>query len=405
MTISVLFVDDEPNVLEGLRRMLRDMRQEWHMGFSESGKIALEMMDQKPFDVVVSDMRMPQMDGIELLSEIKKSYPHVVRIILSGHSDKQKVLDSIRVAHQYLAKPVQAEILKATIRRVCSFKELYFEDRLKNFMLQMDTLPSLPPLYAKLKEAVENPDVSTKKIGSIISQDIGMTTKLLQLVNSAFFGIGSHVSDPSIAVQLIGLDSIHALILTVEIFVVFKEAGPASLNLEQLMSHSLAVASLAKAIVLFEGGDEKTAGDAYFSGMLHDAGKLVLAAYHAEQYREVLNRVRKEGYSWDAAERSVFGATHAQIGAYLFCLWGLPGNLVKAVSYHHSPLEGLQEKSFIQIATAVSNAIIHKMDGAFPDEKAYPYEITEYIENIGISDKLPAWENLAKDVKVMVSHE
>jgi YesN/AraC family two-component response regulator len=84
MNPHILFVDDEPNLIDGLRRMLRSFRQRWNIAFATSGSEALELMSQRPFDVIVSDMRMPGMDGRQLLEEVEKRHPQTVRVVLSG---------------------------------------------------------------------------------------------------------------------------------------------------------------------------------------------------------------------------------------------------------------------------------------------------------------------------------
>ena len=101
----ILFVDDEPLVLQGLQRMLRPMRNEWEMAFVESGRRALEEMATLPFQVVVSDMRMPGMNGAQFLSHVQELYPRTVRLILSGHADKDLIMKCVGTAHQFLAKP------------------------------------------------------------------------------------------------------------------------------------------------------------------------------------------------------------------------------------------------------------------------------------------------------------
>ena len=221
MKKRILFVDDEPKILEGLQRTLRSMRQEWEMQFAGSGQEALECLSKEPFDVVVSDMRMPGMDGAQLLKEVMRLYPQIARIILSGHSDQEIVLKSVRIAHQYLAKPCEAETLKSVVTRTCALRELLADDAVRRMVSNMDSIPSLPSLYAEIMEEIQSPNASIQRVGKIISKDMGMTTKILQLVNSAFFGLRRHVSSPSQAVSLLGLDTIRALVLSVHIFTHF----------------------------------------------------------------------------------------------------------------------------------------------------------------------------------------
>lgn len=208
MKLSVLFVDDEPHVLQGLQRMMRSMRQEWEIITAGGGLEALDLLSRKPVDVVVTDMRMPGMDGTQLLNEIKNSYPQIVRIILSGQSDREMILKSVRPAHQYLAKPCNDEILKSTIERSCWLRDLLADNSLKQLISRIDSLPSLPTLYLEILRELESPYSSMQKIGEIISRDIGMTAKILQMVNSAFFGFRRHIASPAEAAELLGLETI-----------------------------------------------------------------------------------------------------------------------------------------------------------------------------------------------------
>ncbi|NOX17986.1 MAG: response regulator [Chlorobi bacterium] len=117
MKLDILFVDDEVNVVHGLKRMLRPLRNEWNFYFAYGGKEALEIMKEHRIDVIVSDMIMPEMSGAELLEKVKEKYPSVIRYILSGYSKEAFALQSAKTAHQFIAKPIAPEELKEKITR------------------------------------------------------------------------------------------------------------------------------------------------------------------------------------------------------------------------------------------------------------------------------------------------
>src|SRR5580692_9137840 len=275
MKKRILFVDDEAMVLQGLQRMLRSMRAEWEMEFVESAEAALRLLAQKPFDVIVSDMRMPRMNGAELLAEVMKRHPTTVRLILSGYADKDLILKCVGSTHQYLAKPCDAESLKATVARASNLEDSLRNGRLKTLVCQMTRLPSIPKLYMEVVEKASRADSSVEDIGAIIGRDIGMTVQVLKLTNSAFFGLSRQFSSAAEAVAYLGLDTI---------------------KLESLWNHSLQVASLAKRISKLEGQDAKATEEAFTAGLLHDIGKLVLAVNLPKEYAEVmrLNRAGME---------------------------------------------------------------------------------------------------------------
>jgi HD-like signal output (HDOD) protein len=390
MTQRILFVDDDPNVLQGVRRMLHRMRHEWDMAFAENGHEALELMACTPFDVVVSDMRMPGMDGTQLLTEVKQRYPHIVRIILSGQSDRETILRSVEVTHQFLAKPCDAEMLKSTIARACALRDLLADETLKQLVAGIQTLPSLPTLYLEVVEAVQAPDSSLEQVGKIIEQDMGMTAKILQLVNSAFFGLRRQVSGPVEAVGLLGLDTIQALILSIQVFANFDQAEMGSLSIDALWSHSMAVSALAKRIAKAENCKRKVIDDAFMAGLLHDVGKLVLAANLPQDYDQALALAQAEGMAEWEAERATLGATHAEVGAYLLGLWGLPEPMVEALAFHHCPSACPHHTFGPLTAVHVANALMREDDAADATEPSVRVD-GEYLAALGLGDRLARW--------------
>jgi len=215
---TALFVDDEPNILSGLKRMLRVMREQMDFYFAESGREALEILAGQRIDVIVSDMRMPGMDGATLLTTVQERYPHVVRIMLTGHADEEAILRTVGVVHQFLAKPAAPDSLKAVLLRACALQELMQNDQLKSLVTSLGKLPSLPAIYAELQRKLLDPDCSIGEVAAIIEKDMAMSAKVLQLVNSAFFGLYKHIDSTIRAVNLLGLDTVKTLVLGVGVF-------------------------------------------------------------------------------------------------------------------------------------------------------------------------------------------
>ena len=176
---QILFVDDEPKILDGLKRTLRSMRNEWSMMFACGGEEALKVLEQSTVDVIISDMRMPGMDGAKLLREVQRLYSHMIRVILSGQSDKEMVLQSIGATHLFLAKPCAPELLQSTIERACALRVFLKSDNLRSLVGRMQNIPSMPKLYADVKQLVESADWSLKDVSDIIAQDVGMTARVL----------------------------------------------------------------------------------------------------------------------------------------------------------------------------------------------------------------------------------
>ena len=387
----ILFVDDEPMVLQGLQRAFHSMRGEWQMEFVADGASALARMAQNPFDVVVSDMCMPAMNGAELLNQVMKNFPKTVRLVLSGHLDKELVLKCVGSTHQYLSKPCDAETLKATILRASSVGALLQNDTLRKLLAQMDRLPSLPAIYLEMIEALQDANTTIEDATKIIARDIGMTAKILKLVNSAFFGLGREISSAEDAVAYLGLDTVRSLVLSINIFSQFDESVKIEgFSLDALMGHSLQTADAAKMVARKEDADQKVMDEAFLAGMLHDTGKLVLAANSPDQFSDAMHEAAQKHMPVTEAEEQIFGANHADVGGYLFSLWGLPAPVVEAVTLHHRPGQATQKSFNPLTAVHVANALIHEPS---QDNQAIPEsQIDEsYLAELGLRSRLDGW--------------
>lgn len=396
MKQRILFVDDEPNVLQGLQRMLRSMRNEWDMDFANSGEEALRKMDEAPFDVVVSDMRMPGMNGAQLLKEVARRYPDVVRIVLSGHSDREYILQLVTTTHQYLAKPCDAETIKDTVNRACALRDLLSSKELSAVVSRIKSLPSLPSLYTRIIEILQSDDPSLQKIGEIVSEDIAMSAKVLQLVNSSFFGIARRISNPVQAVMFLGLETVKALVLSVQIFAKWESSTVKGFDIERLWHHSMTVGAMAKRLAETEQLSTREADEAFTAGLLHDVGKLILAASLPDTYQKALAASKAQRIPLWRAEEEVFGTSHAEVGAYLLGLWGLPTSIVEAVAWHHRPAE-CPARTFCPLTTVhVANALWYQ--NAPTEGNNFQVMDTVLIESMGLTERLPAWQALYEQV-------
>jgi putative nucleotidyltransferase with HDIG domain len=393
---QILFVDDQPEVLHGIERMLFDRCDEWQMAFADGGKTALQLMEDNPYDVVVSDMRMPGMDGADLLNEVARRQPFIVRIILSGYSEREMVMKSVRATHQFLAKPLDSRRFQHILERAFELRHLLTHEKLKGIITSMKTLPSLPTVYYELMRELQNPDITMTKIGQLIAKDVGMTAKLMQLVNSSFFGLPVHISDPVHAAKLLGADVIKGLVLSVQVFAQFDKLALSGFSLERFTEHSLAVASLAKIIAATVTTDKKVVDNAFIGGMLHDVGKLVLAEYKTTEYDKALAMAKEQSVAEWQAERNVIGTSHAEVGGYLLGIWGLPDEIIECAAYHHHP--GNFADTNITPMTAVHLANALETDLPLQHHDAFGSAIDmEYLRELNLESKLPEWQNIHKD--------
>ena len=389
MSQRILFVDDEPNLLSGIRRMLRPLRNEWTTAFAESGPQALSLLEKEPFDVIVSDMRMPGMTGLKLLEEVRNRYPHVVRIILTGQCDKESGLRGLRVAHRMLNKPCDAESLKLTIASTCSLQELLKQEAIVALIGRKDTIASLPTLYRDLMEELKVAEPSFDKIANIIATDIGMLAKLLHVVNSSLYGTRTEITNPRQAVVLLGTAMLRTLALAVGIFSSYAGSDLGPWSIDTLWRHSQATSSLAGAIAKAETEDGQIAELATIAGLLHGVGKLIFSEYRPAEYTIAVHHSVSSRKPLCEVEQEIFGVSHAEVGAALLQLWGLPSAVVEAVAWHHRPSDSLTQ-SFSPLTA------VHVADSITQDGMGESVLDLAYLSRLGLSERVPRWQVMAQ---------
>jgi len=395
MSKRILFVDDEPMVLSGLQRSLRLMRTEWEMEFVTGGVEALQLMEQKSFDIIVTDMRMPVMTGAQLLEEVKRRFPQCFRIILSGQADQDTIMRAVDPTHQFLAKPCETSELKRRLGRAFAVRSLLKNKELQAVVSRLQALPSLPALYLEVTRELENPEPSVSRIGQLVSEDMAMTAKILQLVNSAFFGLRCRVSNAVQAVQMLGLDTLKALVLSTHVFDKFRTGILGEAEMMYLWKHSLAVAGYAKQIAVLESADRQTVDDCFTAGLLHDSGKLILSSALGNLYQNVLALVRETGKGLVVAETEVLGCNHAEIAAYLLGLWGLPEAVIDGVAWHHDPAGSLQSRFSTVITTHIAS-IYHERQASSWIQDRTALDVA-YLASIGCTVREETWRQVVQE--------
>jgi HD-like signal output (HDOD) protein len=395
---SILFVDDEPNILSGLKRAFWPHRNSMEFNYLESGQAALEFMDTHVVDIIVSDMRMPRMDGATLLTTTQQRFPHVIRIMLTGQADEDSILRTVGVVHQFITKPTDLVSLKRILDRACALQDILKNEHLKTLTARIGTLPSLPSLYARLQRAIKQPESSLLEIGKIIEQDLAMSAKILQLVNSSFFGFFNNIDSPSRAVSLLGLDTVKALVLCVGVFSELHPSATKSFSANFLWRHSMIVAAYAKKIAQEEGDSKELIEQAFIAGFMHDIGKLLLFSAMPDKYTEVTDLAYTEHLSHCQSEYRILNATHGDVGAYLLGLWGLSGSIVETTAFHHN-LDHYPSPTFCPaLIVHVADAIFHALH---PHSKHIPPIINlAYLEQTGKIARFDHWLNQCSQLDI-----
>ncbi len=397
----ILLVDDEAAVLDGLRRIMRPHRKSWAIETAGDGLAALDRLRARAFDAIVSDMRMPKLDGVELLKQAGELQPGIIRITLTGDPTETAMLRSAGVTHQMLSKPCDSRILIEALERSFRLRETLGSSELITLAGRLKQLPSLPDLYTRLMEELQSPEVSVSSVGRLVAQDMAMSAKLLQLVNSAFFGLSREVTNPERAVVVLGVETVRALVLMFHVFDQLDQARGSGVPLDRLFQYGILTGKTARLIAKDAGLGKAELDDAYMGGLLHDVGLLVLGAAFRDEMREVVDEAHVSGDPLARIEKNRLGATHADVGAYLLGLWGLPNQIVEAVAFHHRP-------DFIASSTIDSTwatrwgvlAAVRVFSDRFPPFEHDASTLTDADRAVVTEDRFEAWVRDAAELRV-----
>jgi HD-like signal output (HDOD) protein/CheY-like chemotaxis protein len=383
----VLFVDDQQHVLDAHRAAMKKYRDKVESIFALGAEAAMSIVRTEPVDVVVTDMHMPGVNGAMLLEAVKEDRPDIVRLMLCPPAEIDSLFVALPVSHQTLAKPLDADLLFNLIERVYRLREL-LTDSLRKKIGGLQQLPSVPTVYLEMMSAMAKPTVSPARISRIIERDSAMSAKTLQLVNSACFGISRRITSIDQAVAFLGMDLVRDLSLSVHMFSALEPTAMRSgYRFEAEQTHLFQTARLVKRLL----NSPRHARHASTAALLHDIGNLVLAVCSPEIYKTVAQACKTTGRPQFEIEAEMLGVTHAEVGAYLLGLWGLPHPIVEAVAYHHNPAAALERTLDIPTAVAVANAVVEEI----MENRPLPFE--HHLESLKLIDHLPEWRQMARE--------
>ena len=386
----ILLVDDDGQTLESFSTACEPYRADWEVTTATSGAAALDLMGEGVFDAVVADMHMPDMSGLELLRAAMVCHPQTARILLSELSDRDLIVGSLGVVHQYLPKPCASGDLLSAIARLMVLDQFFTNDFLRLVVARVRQLPSPPRVYFQLMKELARTDATTESVGAIIAQDSSLSAKLLQVANSVFFNLSQPVISVPQAVQTVGFNLVKGLSLSLSLFASLNPLAGDEVNADRLYIHSLATALLAQKISSDESAGQGIVDASFTAGILHDIGKLVLASSLPGLYRRAVQLAADELIPQWQAESNIFGVDHAAVGAYLLGLWGLPAPIVEAVAWHHEPahrrsaafnaLTAVHVADFLQSHHWPSSprSLIVKLDAS-------------YVELLDLDEKIGKW--------------
>jgi putative nucleotidyltransferase with HDIG domain len=241
-----------------------------------------------------------------------------------------------------------------------------------------------------LNQALADKNGSLKRVAEIIEHDVGLAAKVLQLVNSSFFGMARKSTSVTQAVSYLGVNTLRNLVLANSLF---TELGCGDAEfMEREQNHSLLVASVAGQLL----SNPVHAEIADTAGLLHDAGKFALACRLPHEYAANATLASSQGTELYQVEREQLGVTHAGVGAYLLGLWGLPSEIIDAVAAHHDPWDSLR----ILDATAavrIANELARALEQARSEPGTEAEIPPEVLERLGLTDRVAqVWAGIAQ---------
>jgi HD-like signal output (HDOD) protein/ActR/RegA family two-component response regulator len=387
MKQKILFVDGETLELKDLMNKLAARPHPWELLYARNGLEALGVLDKTSCDAVVADLRLPDMSGDQLLGQVMKQFPQVHRVALADLADLQSLLRCVGNVYQFLTKPCDAERLQVVLNRAFALDFWLPNPTARKLIGSMPQLPSPASLYAPVVRELQSAAASPESVGALIAQDPAMTTRVLQLANSTASGPPTDEADPVHAVKALGIATTKAMLLLSHTYANFSALGGSGFSVESLWRHSQETGRLAAWIAQYEHADGATIQQAATAGLLHDLGKLALAANLPDQFRQVPKLVGADNLPWWRAEQQVFGATHGEVGGWLLGIWGLPMPVVEAVALHHHPVRFLSGAFSPLAAVHVANAFLH----ADSLDRAQGMVEAEYLRASGLEKKLPEW--------------
>lgn len=329
---SILFVDDEKAILKSLQRLFMDYN--FKLYFAQDGLEALKIMYENDIEMVVSDMRMPKMNGHKLLKEIQMLYPHTIRIILSESSDEKEIYKAVLdgSAKIYLLKPWEPPHLLDVISHLFEFKDMLASKNILDFIHKIDQLPAVTDIYNRLCVLVEK-EASTAEIAAVIEEDPTISAKILQLINSAYYN--KKIGSVKQAVIYFGLNVVKNMVLSTSIFSYVAANSTPYFN--NLFSQQAILTNKLLEITYKIVSNKKLPENYMTAGLLHDIGLIIMQQHISDKYINVFKECSPERAFYEA-ESEMFTVTHQEVGGYLLEWWGIPYPIVECCLYHHNPL-------------------------------------------------------------------
>lgn len=396
MKRCIYVVDDEAEVTDTAVLIMRGMDSQWEVTGFKDPLEALAAVRAKAPDLILADQLMPQMQGSQLLEQVRAVSPKTIRIIMSAHAGLNK-LTLITSAHQYIAKPFDTIELRRVIGRSFAAQGRLEDSDLQAVATSLRSIPSLPGTYDALLRELRNDRNATTNIARLVAQDPGLTAKVLQLANSPLFGQHYLIDSPIEAVMCLGTDMIAAVVLAQSLFHHYESVSAAAMDWRKVWSHCWHTAYLTQHVCREMKFTRIAGEEAFLAGLLHETGRFVLADNYPERFRAACQGAEKMASPLVPRLREVFRASPYQVAAYILELWGMPANAIGAIAAQDAPAADQANGFTLASVLYVADGIASRQ--APPDAFALEEWDSAYLEAVGCLESIPEWEKFSTESK------
>lgn len=390
--LRVLFIDQDVYFQQSLNRVVISKKLRIDLRQSSSWKQAKKILESFSCDVIVVNDTLCDIQCEQLLVSIRDMYPMTLRILVSSDASEDKVPNLLIAAHQVLTKPTSPLSILEAIQTSSRLRSLLMNEQLRTVVHKMTYIPVVPKVYTELTDELRKDNSSNHVLAKIISQDISLTAGILKLVNTPFFGLSRRVDDMQQAVSILGVNLIRGLVLSTRVFTILDSKSYPGFDVEKLWGHCMDVARCIRAVKRFSNAGMRATENAFLAGLLHDIGKVVLAAGCPDVYIHVLQNSQTKNIPLAVAEERLLGVTHAEVGAYLLGLWGFSEPIVSAIAQHHGFMLG---SSFTRLAS-VLHVVDVEIHNRYVRSNGYaPHLVdTRMLEIIGGDEVFNEWKSV-----------
>jgi putative nucleotidyltransferase with HDIG domain len=391
---KILFIDNRRELLEGFYEQFSDRGEEWSVHFAVDSAKGVAILENYEIDIVVSGLFMGYNSEVQFLDFLAQKYPEIVRIgIGTGNSENDDRVP--QNGHRNFSLPLDIKTLEATIERVYYLPGFLKLDNAKKVIASLTSLPNIPPIYAALLEQIENRDIPSEAVKEVFSNHSQVGTMVLQIINSSLFGATQEIKTPREAVAFVGAEIVMSLVLMIELFREFKPENEL-FSSSLLAEHSLITANLTKTILEAEGVPKILVDETFSAAILHDVGELILSCSFPQKYSSILTISTANDEPLIDVEMKNLGTNHAEVGAYLLGLWGLPEEIVEAIAFHHTPLLSDGESSNMLCTLHVANNFSYEFVPEFI-HSGFEGTSNSFLSEMGISDRWYSWRELCQN--------